>query len=68
MRVVGISNDTFLCEHTQPTLTSVHPDFENGGYLAMATLHRLVRGTIARPKTILFGPKEIVHRNSTPAA
>ena len=65
LRVVGISNDTFLCEHTRPTLTSVHPDFETGGYLAMATLHRLVRGTTARPKTILFGPKEIVHRNST---
>jgi len=65
LRVVGINNDTFLCEHTRPTLTSVHPDFETGGYLAMATLHRIVRGTTARPSTTMFGPKEIVHRNST---
>ena len=65
LQIVGINNDEFICGHTNPTLTSVHPDFEGGGYLAMATLHRIIRGTSARPRTILFGPKELIRRAST---
>lgn len=65
LQIVGINNDEFICEHTCPTLTSVHPDFEGGGYLAMATLHRIIRGTSAKPRTILFVPKELIRRAST---
>lgn len=65
LRIVGINNDVFICEHSNPTLTSVQPDFEGCGYIAMATLHRIVQGSKARPQTILFGPKELVRRAST---
>ena len=65
LRIVGINNDTFLCEHSNPTLTSVHPDFEGCGYLAMSTLHRIVSGTASRAQTITFGPRSIVRRTST---
>ena len=65
LQIIGINNDEFICEHTNPTLTSVHPDFEGGGYLAMSTLHRIIRGTSAKPRTILFGPKTLVRRAST---
>jgi LacI family transcriptional regulator len=65
IRVVGINNDEFICGHANPTLTSVHPDFEGGGYLAMATLHRIIQGTKAKPTTTFFGPKETVRRAST---
>ena len=65
LRIVGINNDVFVCEHSNPTITSVYPDFEGCGYLAMATLHRIVRGTTASPQTLFFGPKEIVRRAST---
>ena len=65
LRIVGINNDVFVCEHSNPTITSVYPDFEGCGYLAMATLHRIVRGTTARPQTLFFGPKELVRRAST---
>ena len=65
LQIVGINNDEFICGHTNPTLTSVHPDFEGGGYLAMATLHRIIHGTSAKPRTILFGPKTLVRRAST---
>lgn len=65
LRIVGINNDVFVCEHANPTITSVYPDFEGCGYLAMATLHRIVRGTTACPQTMFFGPKEIVRRAST---
>ena len=36
--VVGIDNDTLICENTTPTLTSVAPDFERSGYLAAEML------------------------------
>ena len=65
LQIVGINNDEFICGHTTPTLTSIHPDFEGGGYLAMATLHRIIRGTSAKPRTILFGPKALIRRAST---
>ena len=65
LRIVGINNDEFICCHANPTLTSVQPDFEGGGYLAMSTLHRIIRGTSAKPQTILFGPKTLVRRAST---
>lgn len=65
LHVVGINNDEFICLHTKPTLTSVHLDFEGAGYLAMATLHRIVQGTIAAPQTVMFGPKELIRRAST---
>ena len=65
LQIVGINNDEFICTHTNPTLTSIHPDFEGCGFLAMATLHRIIKGTTARPQTIFFGPKEIIRRAST---
>lgn len=65
LHIVGINNDEFICLHTKPTLTSVHLDFEGAGYLAMATLHRIMQGTTAAPQTVLFGPKALIRRAST---
>lgn len=65
MRIVGINNDEFICTHTNPTLTSVQPDFEGCGFLALSVLHRLVKGTSARPQTVFFGPTALVRRDST---
>ena len=65
LHVVGINNDEFICTHTKPTLSSIQIDFEWAGYLAMATLHRIVQGTTAAPQTVLFGPKTLVRRAST---
>lgn len=65
LHIVGIDNDDFICQSTKPTLTSVIPDFERAGYLAMATLHRIVRGTTAAPRITLCGSTSIVRRAST---
>lgn len=65
LQIIGINNDEFICLHTKPTLSSVHLDFEGSGYLAMATLHRIVQGTTAAPQTVLFGPKTLIRRAST---
>lgn len=65
--VIGIDNDTEICEILQPTLTSVYPDFELGGYLAAQELHRILRSGRRRKKPIVFryGVKAVVERGST---
>lgn len=32
--IIGINNDEVICEHSKPKLTSVHPDYEEEGFLA----------------------------------
>ena len=40
--VLGINNDTLICENCHPKLSSVQPDFEQEGYLAAETLSRMM--------------------------
>ena len=65
--VIGIDNDPEICEMVQPTLTSVYPDFELGGYLAAQALHRILRAGKRPRKPIIYhyGVKTIVERGST---
>lgn len=65
LQVVGINNDTFICENTTPTLTSVEPDFERSGYLAAETLHRAIGNPHLRPRTLTHGPLSTIRRAST---
>ena len=65
LQIVGINNDVFLCENTTPTLTSVQPDFERSGYLAMETLRRAVEHPRLRPRTLGYGPLATIRRAST---
>lgn len=65
LQIVGVNNDTFQCENAEPTLTSVQPDFEYSGYLAMETLHRIVTNRRLKPKMLPFGPLTTVRRAST---
>lgn len=62
---VGIDDDELICENTRPKLTSVHPDFEKGGYLAAALLEeRLLRPKL-RPCVRTYGPNGITRRGSS---
>ena len=65
LQIVGVNNDTYLCENANPTLTSVQPDFEYSGYLAMETLHRIISTARLKPKTLVYGPLTTVRRAST---
>lgn len=60
---VGIDNDELICEHTLPTLTSVLPDFEEGGYLVAAALQRAIDG--GAPEKLFYKPARIVRRESS---
>ncbi len=63
--VIGVDNDETLCENTTPTLSSVLPDFERGGYLAAELLDRTMRGLQDKPTGLTYGVKQIVHRQSS---
>ena len=41
--VLGINNDTLICENCHPKLSSIQPDFELEGYLAAETLSRMMQ-------------------------
>ena len=63
--VVGVDNDATICENTTPTLSSVLPDFEGGGYLAAELLDRLFRGLQRKTLHLTYGVRGIVQRQSS---
>ena len=62
--ILGVDNDSVLCENTIPTLSSVRLDHENLGYSAAKALNALMAGKRIRGKEEL-PPRDIVVRNST---
>lgn len=71
--VVGINNDTLICDNCRPRLTSVQPDFEQEGYLAADALERMMTAAKLRSgddsaplrSDLLVGVKSVVRREST---
>lgn len=63
--IIGIDNDEFICDNTTPTLSSVLPDFQKGGYIAAELLDAVIARPKTRPITRHYGPLELVRRNST---
>lgn len=67
--VIGVGNDSVICLHSTPTLSSILPDFNGEGYLAA----RLLRGMMERPSSkceprfFLRGVADtVVRESSTP--
>lgn len=63
--LVGIDNDEFICENTNPPLSSVLPDFEHAGYWAAGLLDERIRTPGAPPKQLVYGPALFVRRRSS---
>jgi len=63
--VVGVDNDETICENTTPTLSSVLPDFEGGGYMGAELLDRLMRSSKRQTVHLTYDVKRIVHRLSS---
>ena len=63
--VLGVDNDTLICENTHPRLSSVMPDFEGEGYLAAETLDSMMHGEGPNSCVLLADIKEVVRREST---
>ncbi len=63
--LLGVDNDEMICENTMPTLSSVQPDFEAGGYEAARLLEELMRGKTRGVCNICYGVKQVVLRESS---
>ena len=72
IQVLGVDDETYICEQTTPSLSSIKPDFENGGFKAAQFLDDILSGKPRsssgkrNKRTILqFAIKGIVERLST---
>ncbi|MGN0854462.1 MAG: substrate-binding domain-containing protein [Kiritimatiellia bacterium] len=64
--VLGIDNDTLICENCRPRLSSIQPDFEEEGFLAAKLLDEMMQAdTPFAPRTFYVGVKEVVRRDTT---
>ena len=63
--VLGINNDTLICENCHPRLSSIQPDFEQEGYLAAETLSKMMADSTTYPSSLYVGIKSVVRREST---
>ena len=65
--IIGVDNETDITDNLRPTLTSILPDFENAGALALETLDMLISSKrIPRtPFRVSYGVKTLIEREST---
>ncbi|OCW93861.1 transcriptional regulator [Macellibacteroides sp. HH-ZS] len=63
--ILGVDNDDLLCNISDPPLSSIVLDVENGGYNAGKLLHQLITKEITEPFNIVVNPLIIECRKST---
>jgi LacI family transcriptional regulator len=63
--VIGVDNDSLLCELANPPLSSVVLNAEHGGFEAAALLDRLMSGRQKEQERIVVEPLQVVTRRST---
>lgn len=65
LAVLGVDNDEALCERTHPTLTSILPDFEGEGRIAVELVDQLRRERTKGGQLFTVAPIRVVRRQST---
>ena len=63
--VIGIDNDSLLCDLASPPLSSVALNAEHAGFEAAELLEKLMSGRVSAPQRIMVDPLYIVNRHST---
>ena len=65
LAVLGVDNDSLICEASHPPLTSISLNSFQAGYVAASILDQLMNGIEVTQKTIRIDPIELVERLST---
>ena len=66
IQVLGVDDETYICEQTVPSLSSIKPDFESGGFASAEFLDSVLNGLQHHSRTVLyFAIKGVVERLST---
>jgi LacI family transcriptional regulator len=63
--VLGVGNQTHLCELCTPALSSIDCDLEARGYQAAALLFRLMSGELTSDNPVRIAPTGVITRRST---
>ncbi len=63
--VLGVDNDELICNISDPPLSSIELDVQNGGFEVGKLLHQFIEKKIKPPKDIVIKPIRIVARGST---
>lgn len=63
--VIGVDNEEFICELTNPPMTSIARNFDKAGYQAIELLTNLMAGKENRDRNIIVEPSNVVVRQST---
>lgn len=65
--VIGVDNDRWLCELSQPRLSSIDPNVMTAGYTAADILNRLLRGEAPpdAPQLTFVDPSRVEERDSS---
>ena len=63
--ILGVDNDELMCRISNPPLSSILIDSENGGYTAGQVLSELISRKVKEPFNITVAPLQIVPREST---
>ena len=63
--ILGVDDEEMVCNFTSPTLSSVRPAFETGGYMAAELLDSIMRGKTREATHLRYGVTGIVERDST---
>ena len=63
--IMGVDNNPIICEHQSVNLSSIAHDLERIGYMAAATLERLMCGGAVRNTHVRVKPYGVVTREST---
>lgn len=65
LAVIGVDDDSVICERTNPSLTSIRLDFEQGGYMCAELLDRKIHDPRFMQISLKFGPVLVARRGST---
>ena len=63
--VLGVNNDSLICETSLPPLSSIAVDMERAGYAAAELLDQLMQHTLREQKAVPYQPSGVVQRAST---
>ena len=63
--ILGVDNDELMCNISNPPLSSILIDAENGGYTAGQVLHQLIKKNVSEPFNITVSPLQVISREST---
>lgn len=63
--LLGVDNDELLCSISDPPISSIELDVEQGGYMTCKLLDEMVNGKLDKPFNVVVNPVGIVEREST---